>query len=82
MTVVPHAEKARSTAESVVRVSKEGQLDQELLQKVADAIKEASLKGQMNCILKYEKWEAGIDEKVQDIHWFLKSSGREENKTC
>ena len=71
MTVVPHAEKARSTAESVVRVSKEGQLDQELLQQVADAIKEASLKGQMNCTLKYEKWEAGIDEKVQDIETYL-----------
>ena len=27
MTVVPHAEKARSTAAAVVRVAKEGQLD-------------------------------------------------------
>ncbi len=71
MTIIPHAEKARSTAESVVRVAKEGQLDQGLLQQVADAIKEASLKGQMNCTLKYEKWESNIDEKVEDIEAYL-----------
>lgn len=71
MTIIPHAEKARSTAESVVRVAKEGQLDQGLLQQVADAIKEASLKGRMNCTLKYEKWESNIDEKVQDIEAYL-----------
>ena len=71
MTVVPHAEKARSTAAAVVRVAKEGQLDQGLLQQVADAIKEASLKGQMNCTLKYVKWESNIDEKVQDIEAYL-----------
>ena len=71
MTIVPHAEKARSTAAAVVRVSREGQLDQGLLQQVADAITEASLKGQMNCTLKYEKWESNIDKKVQDIEAYL-----------
>ena len=71
MTIVPHAEKARSTAESVVRVARESQLDQELLQKVADAIKEASLKGQMNCALKYEKWDETFNRKVDDIEAYL-----------
>ena len=71
MTIVPHAEKARSTAAAVVRVAREGQLDQGLLQQIADAIKEASLKGQMNCTLKYEKWDQTLDEKVHDIEAYL-----------
>lgn len=71
MTIIPHAEKARSTAEAVVRVAKEVQLDQKLIQQIADAIKEASLKGLMNCTLKYEKWESNIDEKLRDIVPYL-----------
>lgn len=71
MTIIPHAEKARSTAASVVRVAKEGQLDQELVRQIADAITEAALKGQMNCTLKYEKWDKTFNMKVDDIEAYL-----------
>ena len=71
MTIIPHAEKARSTAAAVVRVAKEGQLDQELVQQIAGAITEAALKGQMSCTLKYEKWDKEFNEKVDDSEAYL-----------
>lgn len=71
MTIIPHAEKARSTAAAVVRVAKEDQLDKELLQQIANAINEAALKGQMNCALKYEKWDKAFNEKMDDIEAYL-----------
>lgn len=68
MTVVPHAEKARSTAESVVRVARESHLNQDLLQRVANAIKEESLKGHMSCELSFEKC---FEDEIQDIEEYL-----------
>ena len=50
MTVVPHAEKARSTAESVVRVARESHLNQDLLQRVANAIKDCGRSGKTSLV--------------------------------
>lgn len=68
MTYIPHAQKARSTAESVVRVATESHLNQDLVHKVAGAIEEASLKGHMSCELSFKR---ELEDEVQDIEEYL-----------
>lgn len=68
MTVIPHAQKARSTAESVVRVATESHLNQDLVHKVAGAIEEASLKGHMSCEIPFERQ---FEDDVQSIEEYL-----------